>query len=559
MILFLLLLLHFSSSHSPYITTFVGNYNNHLKIASDDEASLKIDYIFYSIANDHGETLLVPLNTTNDTDKSHFLHDDFLFVFGNLQFQGKEILISGIYNKNLSEIHMFHVLELFFSKELIKILNNFINPPMIRNETEIFSFIEKVEFLSENFNFSEFESNITQSEIQKIKENQTYVNESDAFFKKFIVSEKLQLYSIEIFQNRTVSNGIDFFNFPNVYLKLKESNIKERKMKYEMSNFVDGFINYYYQENEFIITKFIEIKANQIDVFLFIKNSRKFGLIIAIYFLITYFFTNKIYCEFIDVSCFRYFYFISYDLAFVIFLNRIHSYVKIINDGMTTSSFYILSIIFMLFSYFNINSILDDFPRQINFENIKKWVVKISLFLGTVVMIKKKDTKLSDFSIFIFFFMPTILIPQILFNSLNAMRNFKLSFYMILVSYFRFFEISFYFLHIRNNCKKMIVLLFIFITIESIILIIQCFDRSAFSLRMKIKLKGFDYYGKKCPDNSDCAICYSEINSNSYNYMITPCNHAFHDDCLQKWMKHKMICPICRSKLSPVKPFPPFL
>jgi hypothetical protein len=34
-------------------------------------------------------------------------------------------------------------------------------------------------------------------------------------------------------------------------------------------------------------------------------------------------------------------------------------------------------------------------------------------------------------------------------------------------------------------------------------------------------------------------------------YMVTPCNHIFHTDCLENWMMYKLQCPVCRNNLPP--------
>jgi hypothetical protein len=51
----------------------------------------------------------------------------------------------------------------------------------------------------------------------------------------------------------------------------------------------------------------------------------------------------------------------------------------------------------------------------------------------------------------------------------------------------------------------------------------------------------------------DCVICYNEIDtSNRAAYMLSPCDHIFHKDCLVQWMEVKMECPICRTQLPPI-------
>jgi len=49
----------------------------------------------------------------------------------------------------------------------------------------------------------------------------------------------------------------------------------------------------------------------------------------------------------------------------------------------------------------------------------------------------------------------------------------------------------------------------------------------------------------------DCVICMHPVLVNSRNRMAAPCNHLFHEDCLQQWMDVKMECPTCRRDLPP--------
>uniref|UniRef100_A0A6B2L1Y5 RING-type E3 ubiquitin transferase n=1 Tax=Arcella intermedia TaxID=1963864 RepID=A0A6B2L1Y5_9EUKA len=44
-----------------------------------------------------------------------------------------------------------------------------------------------------------------------------------------------------------------------------------------------------------------------------------------------------------------------------------------------------------------------------------------------------------------------------------------------------------------------------------------------------------------------CPICRAEVHQN--DYVVTPCEHYFHQNCLHQWMDVKLECPTCRTVL----------
>ena len=56
----------------------------------------------------------------------------------------------------------------------------------------------------------------------------------------------------------------------------------------------------------------------------------------------------------------------------------------------------------------------------------------------------------------------------------------------------------------------------------------------------------------------ECVICYQAINvlpfTPAQDHMVTPCDHIFHEHCLERWMQQKAECPVCRSALPPHEP-----
>ncbi|GBM89002.1 hypothetical protein AVEN_145122-1 [Araneus ventricosus] len=48
-------------------------------------------------------------------------------------------------------------------------------------------------------------------------------------------------------------------------------------------------------------------------------------------------------------------------------------------------------------------------------------------------------------------------------------------------------------------------------------------------------------------DTIQCAICLET--DRSLNRKSLPCSHAFHEKCINKWLKRSATCPICRSTI----------
>ena len=44
-----------------------------------------------------------------------------------------------------------------------------------------------------------------------------------------------------------------------------------------------------------------------------------------------------------------------------------------------------------------------------------------------------------------------------------------------------------------------------------------------------------------------CPIC---LDPTERIYFGTACNHYFHSDCIQNWLKYSMKCPVCRKNLN---------
>ncbi|CAJ1336250.1 unnamed protein product [Effrenium voratum] len=64
----------------------------------------------------------------------------------------------------------------------------------------------------------------------------------------------------------------------------------------------------------------------------------------------------------------------------------------------------------------------------------------------------------------------------------------------------------------------------------------------------------YNYRGSRgqAPAGAECVICMLEIGAEDGTSVTTPCEHRFHEACLERWMDVKMECPTCRRPLPPM-------
>ncbi|CAN1223377.1 Putative RING-H2 finger protein ATL69 [Linum perenne] len=53
------------------------------------------------------------------------------------------------------------------------------------------------------------------------------------------------------------------------------------------------------------------------------------------------------------------------------------------------------------------------------------------------------------------------------------------------------------------------------------------------------------------PNNGPCSICLAEYSPNDTLRCIPDCNHCFHADCVDEWLKMTATCPLCRVSPAP--------
>jgi endogenous inhibitor of DNA gyrase (YacG/DUF329 family) len=50
-------------------------------------------------------------------------------------------------------------------------------------------------------------------------------------------------------------------------------------------------------------------------------------------------------------------------------------------------------------------------------------------------------------------------------------------------------------------------------------------------------------------DSSNCAICIDALKTGQMVKALPYCSHKFHSKCINDWLKQKLQCPLCKTKV----------
>ncbi|XP_057790411.1 RING-H2 finger protein ATL2-like [Salvia miltiorrhiza] len=67
-------------------------------------------------------------------------------------------------------------------------------------------------------------------------------------------------------------------------------------------------------------------------------------------------------------------------------------------------------------------------------------------------------------------------------------------------------------------------------------------------------LPTFAYKSENQESPPECAVCLSEFEEGETGRILPECNHCFHVDCIDAWLRSHIHCPLCRNRVKAGSP-----
>ena len=144
-------------------------------------------------------------------------------------------------------------------------------------------------------------------------------------------------------------------------------------------------------------------------------------------------------------------------------------------------------------------------------------------------------------------------IPQIILNIL-VNKTEHTDVYYILTTLYRMFPLVYFFAY-KNNIAEISVdtsvgvNIPVYMVVQLVVLLIQNHFGGRFCLPKS--MRGFNYRSATIQNKTECAVCKIDVECDE-EYLVTPCGHVFHSECLVPWISQHRTCPYCRSDLPPL-------
>ena len=376
-----------------------------------------------------------------------------------------------------------------------------------------------------------------------------------------VISQILKENNITSFQNDSLIlnhllNELQPF-YSNLTIISLTINIAQNT-NYTLNNFdlpisIDGILKFNQKKSFYIFGQLFNAKK-------FIVEGKIYGVITSFYILISFyswitlnrqFRSNTSLVQLSHLSCIFH---IAFDFAYAFFVFNFSEY------NPPCSTLYNFLFLTMLIIYFqsqmkelsliwkaNNPDIVDFGPNEIR----KAFVFFFFQMIISIFAFLISSSLVFRYPFICCFVLYSFFIPQIIHHVQKPIQTTSDVLFSSLITFHRLIP-AWYFTMYQNNITfthspKVFIFILVYSLLQLLIIILQNIFGGDFFLPYRYQGRPYNYHSSFNPGDQ-CAICMCTLNIND-EVMVTPCNHAFHQECLQRWMEEQLVCPICRSSL----------
>lgn len=225
----------------------------------------------------------------------------------------------------------------------------------------------------------------------------------------------------------------------------------------------------------------------------------------------------------------------------------------------------------LLFSVFEMKTVINIFQARYSgddFAMMRRRLTGLQTrFYGVLLVAMGCVFLFQRFPVVLVFLLYSIWVPQIIHSAKTGVRKPLLEYYYIGTGISRLY-IPLYMLGCPDNIFSRInesfqvntvavVMLVLWTGVQLVMLYLQDRYGPRFFVPASWLPEHYDYCrvissSATSAIDQECTICYTDVDISKRAYMITPCDHLFHRQCLTQWVDIKLECPVCRTPLPAV-------
>jgi hypothetical protein len=327
---------------------------------------------------------------------------------------------------------------------------------------------------------------------------------------------------------------------------------------FHLGKYLDGV--FYYFEWPFALS------GSQFDAAAFVIESRKFGVVIAVYVLLIFYSWHSLSrsvrtdasLKGISVhSCILH---IGNDFAFALLMLEMTT----VEPSFTLLYIFLFGAFMFVYFGYQIGQLMSIWKvHYIDFDgdDVNAFRCVFVSFFGEISILlfisKTALTLVFDYPLIYLTYLTSDLLTQIYHSAFyNSYRKSDSSF-VILLTISRFIPLFYFTLYKKNIKERYSVVAALasggWMLLQMFVILLQNKFGGLFFLPRTMHPIAFDYTAQHPEPGQDCSICLIPFEEADQT-CVTPCGHPFHRECLSRWMQEQLICPFCRHELPPLQP-----